>query len=143
MMVIGQEVEDALDRRVDLFVEADFVLGHCGFLILSDRTKTLSAPAGESADNAHGSWPDNRRCFSRGGKSGLRRARCQVTPGRREPTESATENRPRSEEHTSELQSLMRISYAVFCLKKKTTYQHYTTNISYNFKQNTQDLITN
>src|SRR3546814_10010573 len=30
----------------------------------------------------------------------------------------------RSEEHTSELQSLMRISYAVFCLKKKTTYTH-------------------
>src|SRR3546814_8953247 len=29
--------------------------------------------------------------------------------------------RDRSEEHTSELQSLMRISYAVFCLKKKTT----------------------
>src|SRR3546814_8494217 len=28
-------------------------------------------------------------------------------------------NYPRSEEHTSELQSLMRISYAVFCLKKK------------------------
>src|SRR3546814_3299137 len=28
--------------------------------------------------------------------------------------------RPRSEEHTSELQSLMRISYAVFCLKKQT-----------------------
>src|SRR3546814_3428752 len=28
----------------------------------------------------------------------------------------------RSEEHTSELQSLMRISYAVFCLKKKTDY---------------------
>src|SRR3546814_2887750 len=32
----------------------------------------------------------------------------------------------RSEEHTSELQSLMRISYAVFCLKKKT--HNYTTN---------------
>src|SRR3546814_1262375 len=34
----------------------------------------------------------------------------------------------RSEEHTSELQSLMRISYAVFCLKKKnqTTYTTYT-----------------
>src|SRR3546814_10036160 len=30
----------------------------------------------------------------------------------------------RSEEHTSELQSLMRISYAVFCLKKKKTHQH-------------------
>src|SRR3546814_2963610 len=33
---------------------------------------------------------------------------------------------PRSEEHTSELQSLMRISYAVFCLQKKhTTYELY------------------
>src|SRR3546814_3565395 len=32
----------------------------------------------------------------------------------------------RSEEHTSELQSLMRISYAVFCLKKKTSYHDHT-----------------
>src|SRR3546814_4108330 len=31
----------------------------------------------------------------------------------------------RSEEHTSELQSLMRISYAVFCLKKKKTIHNY------------------
>src|SRR3546814_5431533 len=31
----------------------------------------------------------------------------------------------RSEEHTSELQSLMRISYAVFCLKQKTTKTHH------------------
>src|SRR3546814_10252145 len=38
----------------------------------------------------------------------------------------------RSEEHTSELQSLMRISYAVFCLKKKTidTHELQTTNIA-------------
>src|SRR3546814_10283588 len=40
---------------------------------------------------------------------------------------------PRSEEHTSELQSLMRISYAVFCLKKKNntksnTKRHITTD---------------
>src|SRR3546814_4091565 len=34
----------------------------------------------------------------------------------------------RSEEHTSELQSLMRISYAVFCLKKKTNTTHKQTN---------------
>src|SRR3546814_2877357 len=40
---------------------------------------------------------------------------------------TACHNGPnRSEEHTSELQSLMRISYAVFCLKKKT--KHYTHN---------------
>src|SRR3546814_1076586 len=43
-----------------------------------------------------------------------------------EASEAVEGPRPgaRSEEHTSELQSLMRISYAVFCLKKKTT----TTN---------------
>src|SRR3546814_1834180 len=34
---------------------------------------------------------------------------------------SAQDGRMRSEEHTSELQSLMRLSYAVFCLKKKKT----------------------
>src|SRR3546814_4995738 len=34
------------------------------------------------------------------------------------------QRRGRSEEHTSELQSLMRISYAVFCLKKKKKRQH-------------------
>src|SRR3546814_5232593 len=45
--------------------------------------------------------------------------------------------RMRSEEHTSELQSLMRISYAVFCLKKKKNqknYKHY--KISTNKKKN-------
>src|SRR3546814_3980576 len=36
--------------------------------------------------------------------------------------------RARSEEHTSELQSLMRISYAVFCLKKKKNTQPTTTH---------------
>src|SRR3546814_4492224 len=40
-----------------------------------------------------------------------------ICPGR----SVAFSQAPRSEEHTSELQSLMRISYAVFCLKKKTT----------------------
>src|SRR3546814_5653964 len=37
-----------------------------------------------------------------------------------------TGTRYRSEEHTSELQSLMRISYAVFCLKKKNNTSHST-----------------
>src|SRR3546814_4940430 len=42
----------------------------------------------------------------------------------------------RSEEHTSELQSLMRISYAVFCLKKKKNYKS-EINYSYNATNNT------
>src|SRR3546814_5610121 len=37
----------------------------------------------------------------------------------------------RSEEHTSELQSLMRISYAVFCLKKKKCYRYATSCASH------------
>src|SRR3546814_5561220 len=40
----------------------------------------------------------------------------------------------RSEEHTSELQSLMRISYAVFCLKKKKNIKILTTFIHYYIK---------
>src|SRR3546814_4259619 len=39
--------------------------------------------------------------------------------GAGDPDHPAAEDLGRSEEHTSELQSLMRISYAVFCLKKK------------------------
>src|SRR3546814_6729466 len=43
------------------------------------------------------------------------------------PNEEAPVSEGRSEEHTSELQSLMRISYAVFCLKKKTHNKIQTT----------------
>src|SRR3546814_3457550 len=39
----------------------------------------------------------------------------------------------RSEEHTSELQSLMRISYAVFCLKKKTKTKKHSSPVSTNY----------
>src|SRR3546814_10360550 len=45
----------------------------------------------------------------------------QGSPGRSAAAGAETGNR--SEEHTSELQSLMRISYAVFCLKKQNTTQ--------------------
>src|SRR3546814_8732320 len=50
----------------------------------------------------------------------------------------------RSEEHTSELQSLMRISYAVFCLKEKTpqdtTTSHYERQITE--EKHTQEIDT-
>src|SRR3546814_1794030 len=45
----------------------------------------------------------------------------------------------RSEEHTSELQSLMRISYAVFCLKKKTSNKNYNTLNQHQHERDTQN----
>src|SRR3546814_1253720 len=42
------------------------------------------------------------------------------------PAGEPVERDRRSEEHTSELQSLMRISYAVFCLKKKNKHKSHT-----------------
>src|SRR3546814_3419437 len=41
----------------------------------------------------------------------------------KDPDSDNADDYKRSEEHTSELQSLMRISYAVFCLKKKTQFK--------------------
>src|SRR3546814_8194018 len=69
---------------------------------------------------------------SRGYRS--RRLRCIASVASRHRQDHA-----RSEEHTSELQSLMRISYAVFCLKKKTTVDtiQHTNTIETN-KYNTQ-----
>src|SRR3546814_8519271 len=63
------------------------------------------------------------------------------------PSFWAARRRCRSEEHTSELQSLMRISYAVFCLKKKQnnadTKQHYTKTYTISIKNNTTTYIQN
>src|SRR3546814_6205365 len=56
-------------------------------------------------------WIDSQRRLTDEGAAQLRHAR------------KITMTAPRSEEHTSELQSLMRITYAVFCLKKKTQQQ--------------------
>src|SRR3546814_9301174 len=52
-----------------------------------------------------------------------------IVPGKGEPRSIAhVADLMRSEEHTSELQSLMRISYAVFCLKKKRKNNQTTTD---------------
>src|SRR3546814_5646329 len=71
------------------------------------------------------------RGLEQGGRHRLQAHRRYHTRGRRArgpswPVGLAARN-PRSEEHTSELQSLMRISYAVFCLKKKTQLTENTT----------------
>src|SRR3546814_8219123 len=70
------------------------------FLCGRDRHRRLAPPAPAAA------------CRRR------RRAR-RRSPARAAAAGPLLHGHPRSEEHTSELQSLMRISYAVFCLKKK------------------------
>src|SRR3546814_5676400 len=69
------------------------------------------------------------------GFSSCPRQRSENKAWRRAPSRYAAASQSRSEEHTSELQSLMRNSYAVFCLKKKkktlcindmSTTPHYT-----------------
>src|SRR3546814_5682182 len=49
----------------------------------------------------------------------------------------------RSEEHTSELQSLMRISYAVFCLKKKKPLQYHNAQTPHENAPKTNYVLTN
>src|SRR3546814_4581985 len=79
--------------------------------------------------------PRTRRAMGSRPRSPRRPARGKPPPKRSAPPtpfrkvlpparSSAVRPSMRSEEHTSELQSLMRISYAVFCLKKKNTEHH-------------------
>src|SRR3546814_4697530 len=71
------------------------------------------------------SGPEDRPHYSRPGRRGRGEIRLSVASQiplsrtRAGPSAVAIGPMRRSEEHTSELQSLMRISYAVFCLKKK------------------------
>src|SRR3546814_9808215 len=71
------------------------------------------------------------RCRLRSSLRWGRRSSSSSPPGRHASLISPpAKDRPRSEEHTSELQSLMRISYAVFGLKKKTTQIDHNTDIN-------------
>src|SRR3546814_5245446 len=60
-------------------------------------------------------------------------------PDSRPPARRLLAGCGRSEEHTSELQSLMRISYAVFCLKKKTKKHEIAIEV---YKQTESNRIT-
>src|SRR3546814_9713179 len=87
------------------------------------------AQTGRGPCNQHPRVPDRQRCHVL--SSALYRA---VFPILRRAAASRTVSPAamcalalRSEEHTSELQSLMRTSYAVFCLKKKTTHTSLTS----------------
>src|SRR3546814_4770514 len=71
-----------------------------------------------------------RRRHRRHARPSPARAAAPAAPGHRRC--AAAVRSCRSEEHTSELQSLMRISYAVFCLKKKKKPKHHTEYVNTN-----------
>src|SRR3546814_2408539 len=70
---------------------------------------------------------------------GLFERAAELAPYWADGLHSLKDGNHRSEEHTSELQSLMRISYAVFCLNKKTTSQSNYNH--YNVLSNTLDKL--
>src|SRR3546814_4766290 len=82
----------------------------------STRTDTLFPYTTLFRSPCHSAQPSARgqRCAAQPGEDRIATARWKQHPRQQSPALSH-----RSEEHTSELQSLMRISYAVFCLKKK------------------------
>src|SRR3546814_3464794 len=92
----GDEEADLAQMHVD--DEFSDGLAHAG---VAHRIRKDEGRVGDEQDVA-----DHQR--------GALQAACQFAPA-----ELAEQRGDRSEEHTSELQSLMRISYAVFCLKKK------------------------
>src|SRR3546814_8061186 len=90
------------------------------------RRSTHSSVVGSSRQGSPGAritgWPSDKL-----GRRSKKFGRVRVWVYARRNCSSSV--KPRSEEHTSELQSLMRISYAVFCLKKKKKNKYETTKI--------------
>src|SRR3546814_7181704 len=101
----------------------------------STRTDTLFpyTTLFRSAQSAH----------HRAARAGAVRRKDRSAPVRRRAAVWRPGSGCRSEEHTSELQSLMRISYAVFCLKKKKkTHTTHTKSSRYTYTQANTNRVT-
>src|SRR3546814_7592772 len=104
VVAIGNAIVDVLARADDALIEAEGLTKGSMRLIDAEEAERLYAAMGPAVEVSGGSAANTLAGMAALGE------RCafigQVADDR-------------SEEHTSELQSLMRISYAVFCLKKK------------------------
>src|SRR3546814_737035 len=108
--------------RDDRGRENRFGNGHPPVLPSAARSALYRGTSGQTPDSppnsVHAEYR-RRRCIEARAISGNHRSCLKKA---RSPLDTIAARSPgRSEEHTSELQSLMRISYAVFCLKKKKT----------------------
>src|SRR3546814_1698932 len=93
-------------RRPPRATRTDTLFPYTTLFRSTDRPQRSPLPRGRGHDRVSARIP-------------LGRDRIVHVDVQREPKPHPADGRARSEEHTSELQSLMRISYAVFCLKKK------------------------
>src|SRR3546814_2767196 len=88
------------------------------------RWRMLYQRGDERASGGIGSRCNSDEGVAHGGRMAAPGAENLVDRGAYRPLHDRSGAAFRSEEHTSELQSLMRISYAVFCLKKKNTHHN-------------------
>src|SRR3546814_3184718 len=117
-------IADTPEEATELRTRADLMRG------ITARVKSWDVPLGEAAKRL-GLTPPRlndllRGKFNRFSLDDLMTAATAAGIAPPAPRKSSWDDL-RSEEHTSELQSLMRISYAVFCLKKKKL-KHYSTS---------------
>src|SRR3546814_3915658 len=120
----GEAASDAVGERV-----AEW--GGAGEAEIVVRGEVDAGARGEGAATIFGRERGKIGAVDGEGDVAARHARAPYNESRLQETvhPELVEGPFRSEEHTSELQSLMRISYAVFCLKKKTTKHHTRKNI--------------
>src|SRR3546814_6198937 len=112
-------------RRPPRSTRTDTLFPYTTLFRSRDRGAPPDGPPGRRASPPPARHKTGRRRRALSGGQGRRRGRRRRQRGRR------------SEEHTSELQSLMRISYAVFCLKKtkKKTKKNNHQIMTYNTRQ--------
>src|SRR3546814_5306905 len=108
---------DTLFPYTTLFRSACHIIGLMTSVLCKEAGESFSRPASGSFPLLPGTGPGFLRSWPRLPKETGARV---TTIGKGEKDARKVLTMRRSEEHTSELQSLMRISYAVFCLKKKT-----------------------
>src|SRR3546814_5673189 len=109
-------------------IEAQPVRASAAGRIRSGEARMSSAPVAIDGKSAAALQPKEEQRFA---------AKCRAEDQHHADRQGFDQRKERSEEHTSELQSLMRISYAVFCLKKKNIHNK---NKIYN---NTKTTINN
>src|SRR3546814_5731900 len=102
----------------------------CALPIWPDVEDTRCGRSGRHAADLRGRYPDRRWPALPSGQRADRTDHDGHVGDRRRRKLPLPAAAPRSEEHTSELQSLMRISYAVFCLKKKNITMIHTRTLN-------------